>query len=292
MSEYSIKDLERLSGIKAHTIRIWEKRYNLLSPERTATNIRYYTDADLKLMLNIAILRRSGLKISKIAEMSSAELTDKVNENSEVDSSYDTAIENLLIATMEFDAERFNHSLDVASDRIGFEQAVIQIVYPFFKRIGVLWLLGSINPAQEHFISNLIRQKFIVSADKLKTALLPNAKCFLLFLSEGELHELGLLFYNYLIIKAGHKVLYLGQSLPLDAAREAAMQVTVDYVVTSVFSEIIEAEIIKKLSKISDYFPKTPIILTNRIEFDIKNVRIKHVHYNLSLEAFNEILEA
>src|SRR5690606_34383869 len=148
--------------------------------------------------------------------------------------------------------------------------------------VGLLWQLDSINPAQEHYISNIIRQKIIVAIDGLGGNASPGAKTFLLFLQEGELHELGLLFYNYLILKACHKVMYLGQSVPLKNVVTTASQFTVDYLVTSIHSSFSQEDFMKKLNSIGEELPHIPVILTNRIEFDISNTTIDQLYVNLS----------
>ncbi|MDX5478997.1 MAG: MerR family transcriptional regulator, partial [Cyclobacteriaceae bacterium] len=165
MSTYSIKDLEQLSGIKAHTLRIWEQRYSLLSPKRTDTNIRYYDDEDLKLILNVALLNDNGIKISKIASMSSEEMREQVVKMTEKSLTHDDQIHALTICMIEMDEERFDKVLSTNILKIGFEQTMMNIIYPFMSKIGVLWQTGAINPAQEHFISNLVRQKLIVAID-------------------------------------------------------------------------------------------------------------------------------
>lgn len=214
MSTYSIKDLEQLSGIKAHTLRIWEQRYNLLSPKRTDTNIRYYDDADLKLILNVALLNDNGFKISKIASMEERELREEVMKLTERSLTHDDQIHALTLCMIEMDEERFDKILSSNILKLGFEQTMLNIIYPFMSKIGVLWQTGAINPAQEHFISNLVRQKLIVAIDGQLTN--GGGKKFLLFLPEGELHEISILFACYLIKSKGHKVIYLGQSTPND----------------------------------------------------------------------------
>ncbi len=212
MSTYSIKDLEQLSGIKAHTLRIWEQRYDLLSPKRTETNIRYYDDADLKLILNVALLNDNGFKISKIASMKPGEIQEEVMKLTERSLVHDDQIHALTICMIEMDEERFEKVLSSNILKLGFEQTMLNVIYPFMSKIGILWQTGAINPAQEHFISNLVRQKLIVAIDGQVTH--SNGKKFLLFLPEGELHEISLLFAAYLIKNKGHKVIYLGQSTP------------------------------------------------------------------------------
>jgi DNA-binding transcriptional MerR regulator len=155
VSNYSIKDLEQLSGIKAHTLRIWEQRYNLLCPKRTDTNIRYYDDQDLKLILNVALLNDNGFKISKIASMEPSEMREEVMKLTERTLTHDDQIHALTISMIEMDEDRFDKILSTNILKLGFEQTMMNIIYPFMSKIGVLWQTGAINPAQEHFISNL-----------------------------------------------------------------------------------------------------------------------------------------
>ncbi|MEB2779376.1 MerR family transcriptional regulator [Algoriphagus sp. C2-6-M1] len=212
MSNYSIKDLEQLSGIKAHTLRIWEQRYKLLNPKRTDTNIRYYDDEDLKLILNVAMLNTHGIKISKIAAMSGTEISEEIIRLTDQSLDHNDQIQALTICMIEMDEDRFEKILSTNIIKLGFEDTILKVVYPFLTKIGILWLTGAITPAQEHFISNLIRQKLIVAIDgEVGKGL---GKTFMLFLPEGELHEISLLFSSYLIKKHGHKVIYLGQSTP------------------------------------------------------------------------------
>ncbi|MDX5348515.1 MAG: MerR family transcriptional regulator, partial [Hymenobacteraceae bacterium] len=182
MAHYSIKELEHLSGVKAHTIRIWEQRYNLLHPKRTETNIRYYTDADLKLLLNIALLNQRGFKISRIAKMSEQELRQEVLKLTDTADGYDAQISKMLLAMIELDEEQFDKIFSTVNLQLGFENNIQHVIYPFLERIGILWQTGSINPAHEHFISNLIRQKMVVAIDGQVKKSLPEKGKFLLFL--------------------------------------------------------------------------------------------------------------
>ncbi|WP_057936858.1 MerR family transcriptional regulator [Algoriphagus resistens] len=212
MSNYSIKDLEQLSGIKAHTLRIWEQRYSLLNPKRTETNIRFYDDEDLKRILNVAMLNAKGIKISKIAAMSAQDIAQAIIRFSDQSVDHQDQIQALTLCMIELDEDRFEKVLSTNILKLGFEETVLEVVYPFLSKIGILWQTGAISPAQEHFISNLIRQKLIVAIDGQVGKGM--GKTFMLFLPEGELHELSLLFSSYLIKKHGHKVIYLGQSTP------------------------------------------------------------------------------
>lgn len=215
MAEYKIRDLEVLSGIKAHTIRMWEKRYELFSPERTDTQIRTYTDDDLTRMINIAILNRCGFKISKIATMTNEEIHHHVVECNGKKSE-DVAIERLIVALIEMDERLFRDTLNDLIETVGLAKTFTDKLIPFLDRIGIMWLVGTIDPAQEHFMSNLIRQKVISETDRLP---IPekNSVDALLFLPEHEQHEISLLFYNFMLRDKGISTVYLGQSVPYDA---------------------------------------------------------------------------
>jgi DNA-binding transcriptional MerR regulator len=213
MGKYSIKELEKLSGIKAHTIRIWEKRHKIIEPARTTTNIRYYSDDDLKKLINVSLLNNNGLKISRIADMTLEEMNRKVLEISELRSDAAVHIDQLVLAMIGLEEEMFEKNLNTLILRYGFEKTVSDIIYPFLEKIGILWQTQNITPAHEHFISNLIRQKIIVAIDGL-TLPAKGSRKVLLYLPEGEMHELGLLFYNFLARKAGLRTYYLGQNVP------------------------------------------------------------------------------
>lgn len=214
--KYSIKDLETLSKIKSHTIRIWEKRYGLLSPGRTDTNIRYYTNEDLKKILNISFLNHRGIKISKIAGMSETEIIRTVQELQSTSGEHDDIIEQAIAAMLELDEHRLGNVLQKQTERLGMETVVEQIIFPFLKRIGLMWQTGTINPAQEHFVSNIIRQKLIAATDALPTISVKQHAPILLLLPETELHELSLLYYNYALRARQYPTIYLGQAVPLE----------------------------------------------------------------------------
>jgi len=234
--KYSIRDLERLSGVKAHTIRIWEKRYGIIKPERTDTNIRYYSNEDLRQLLNISVLNNHGFKISAISEMSEAEVARRLSDLQVVKQDKDNYQENLLLSMIELNEAQFNKTFHSAVVNRGFEQTVISVIFPFFERIGVMWQTGTINPAQEHFISNIIRQKIIAATDALNVMPDTNAQTVLLFLPEGELHELGVLFYNYAFRARGYKTVYLGQSVPLESLQRITGICHPDLVVTAMIN--------------------------------------------------------
>ena len=236
MAQYSIKELEHLSGVKAHTIRIWEQRYGILQPKRTETNIRFYDDNDLKTLLNIALLNEHGYKISKIAQMDGTQISHAVmsiSTNERLDFAHQTSA--LLMAMVDLDEEAFDKVMSTAILQLGFERTMQDLVYPFFHKIGILWQTGNINPAHEHFISNLVRQKLIVAIDGQVLRRREQVSRYLLFLPEGELHELALLYMAYLLRSRHQQVLYLGQNLPFSDLLLAAKKYQPDYV-CSVFT--------------------------------------------------------
>ncbi|MBN2213350.1 MAG: MerR family transcriptional regulator [Bacteroidales bacterium] len=252
MATYTIKDLEKLSGIKAHTIRIWEKRYGIIEPQRTSTNIRTYCDLDLKRLLNISLLNQNGFKISKIANLSNDELSDKIHHLQQNPADTESQIKRLTLSMIELDEEKFEKILSRALIQLGFEDTIIKVIYPFFQKIGILWQTNIINPAQEHFVSNLIRQKMIVAIDSEMNIDHRNYKNFILYLPEGEWHEMGLLFFAYLIKKRGHRLIYLGQSVPMNDLIEVAKLRPADYIVTAFVSSINGQDIAQYLKNLSE----------------------------------------
>ncbi|MFM9908860.1 MAG: MerR family transcriptional regulator, partial [Chitinophagaceae bacterium] len=214
MNKFTIKDLENLSGIKAHTIRIWEQRYTFLQPQRTATNIRYYSNQELKTLLNISLLNKYGYKISHINRMKNGELRDKILSLTGSQAQQERIVNDLIQNMIDLNIEEFEEILDQHITLRGIEKTITYIIFPFLERIGILWLTDHINPAQEHLITNIIRQKIIVGIDNIVTPFELKQNV-LLFLPENEHHELGLLFMNYLLKSRGVKTIYLGSNVPL-----------------------------------------------------------------------------
>jgi DNA-binding transcriptional MerR regulator len=215
-SDFTIKDLENISGIKAHTIRIWEKRYNLLEPKRTETNIRYYTNKHLTKLLNIALLNKNNFKISKIAEMSEENLTLNARELAFKIAVDDDAINSFKLAMFQFDKNLFNTTYNKLLQKKNFREIFKDIFVPFLEHIGVLWHTETLLPAHEHFISNLITQKIQINTENIQYSTVKSNNTYVLFLPENEIHELGLLYLNYELVLRGFNTIYLGQSLPLD----------------------------------------------------------------------------
>lgn len=262
MAKYSIKDLEHLSGIKAHTLRIWEQRYGLIDPKRTDTNIRYYDQDDLKLVLNISLLKDNGYKISKIAVMSKEAMSDAVSIITEKATSHADQVYALTLSMIDMDEQRFEKIISSNTLKLGFERTMLNVIYPFLSKIGIMWLTDSINPAQEHFMSNLIRQKLMVAIDGQYPAVDAKARKYMLFLPEGELHELSLLFANYLIRARNGRTIYLGQDMPFHDLSMAYELYQPDYLLTIMTSRSQDVSPQKYLVKLSEKFPTTTVLVS------------------------------
>ena len=262
MAVYSIKDLEKLSGIKAHTIRIWEQRYRLIAPSRTKTNIRYYDDTDLRLLLNLALLNKNGIKISKLATMTREDIAEKVSQISSVNFEYDTQLDALTISMIEMDEAKFDQILSSNIHQIGFEQTMMEVVYPFLERLSLLWLTGSVNPVQEHFMSYLLRQKVIVAIDKEPLISGRDVKKFIIYLPEGERQELSLLFMHYLLKARRHQVIYLGQEIAFEDLRDACCIHKPDYIFTLINEPFPKISVQQYLENISNHLPSCRILMS------------------------------
>ena len=220
-SVFSIKDLENLSGIKAHTIRIWEKRYTILEPIRTETNIRTYNLASLQKLLNVVLLNSYGYKISRIAELTSDKIALLVREIISEKSSNNHALNAFKVAMINFDQALFFNTYNNLLSEKSFRDVFYEVVIPLMNEIGLLWQSGTISPAQEHFISYLIKQKLLINTEKVQI-LEPTRsdKIFVLYLPENEIHELGLMYLNYEILLNGYKTIYLGESVPIESLKD------------------------------------------------------------------------
>ncbi len=215
VSQFSIKDLENLSGIMAHTIRIWEKRYNILEPNRTESNIRFYDLQNLQKLLNVTLLYNSGLKISKIASLDEAELQVKVKEQVAASTETQHFIASLKLAMLNFDQSLFEYTYNRMVAESSFRSIFLDVFIPLLFNIGLEWQSNSITPAHEHFISNLIKQKLHINIERVQQNPPTDAKkAFVLFLPSNEIHELGLLYIHYELVLKGHRSVYLGPSVP------------------------------------------------------------------------------
>ncbi|TQM39425.1 B12 binding protein [Flavobacterium branchiophilum] len=220
-NQFSIKDLENISGIKAHTIRIWEKRYNILEPMRTDSNIRYYDTENLQKLLNITLLHNYGYKISRIAKIQETEIPKIVNQIITEKSKKNHAINDFKLSMMNFDQQLFLQTYQNLLSNKSFKEVFFEIFILLLEEIGYLWQSNTITPAHEHFISYLIKQKLLVETEKLQIVnALPDTKVYILFLPENEIHELGLMFINYELLSKGYRTIYLGESIPVENLKE------------------------------------------------------------------------
>ncbi|MGB4838581.1 MAG: MerR family transcriptional regulator [Saprospiraceae bacterium] len=262
MVAYSIKDLESLSGVKAHTLRIWEKRYGIIKPSRTDTNIRYYKEADLRNILNISLLNRKGIKISKIAGMSQDSIRQKVAEVSEVDSAFEDQVDTLMLAMFELCETKFNIILDHQINSKGFEETMNDVVYPLLDKLSIMWEAGSIKSVHETFVSNIIRKKIIVQIDKLgRENCFTNVRC-LIYLPENESHELSLLFLEYILLKNKAKVINLGTSVPLIDVLEGKNIFNAGYIFTLFNDSFSESPLQPYLNELARNSPDQQVIIS------------------------------
>lgn len=234
MGKYSIKDLEVLTGVQAHTIRIWEQRYGIIEPKRTDTNIRYYTDEQLKYVLNLAFLNNKGMKISKLASMSSNQISDEIEKLYLSDDSNNLYLHGLQSAMVDFDKTKFEKIFASCILKDGVLKTFSNVILPFLGRIGSMWTTGTVNPAQEHFITNLIRKKILVAIDGIVPEHNPNEKKIILYLPEGETHEISLLIAYYVFKSQHHNALYMGASLPMIDLKSAINFIEPDYLMTTI----------------------------------------------------------
>lgn len=260
---YSIKDLERLSGVKAHTIRIWEKRYGIISPARSGTNIRSYSNAQLRRLLNISLLNQHGYKISRIGDMSATAIEEAVTAVTQEDGKGAEA--GLLLSLLDMNEQLFVQSFEQLTQQRGFEGTFIEGIFPFFERIGIMWQVGTITPAQEHFFSNLVRAELIAATKQLPLPVQSARQPVLLFLPEQELHEIGLLFYNYALRKRGYTTIYLGQSVPLDSLPAVVATHQPGIVITGVTMEMTEKEFLLFSRHIGQLLPGQTIYFTGPV---------------------------
>lgn len=270
VKKYSISDIEGLIGIKAHTIRAWEIRYNLVPPKRTATNIRYYDEEDLKMLLNIVALNENGYKISRIAKLNAHQIANLVRQLNSDWGNETAQLLNLSNATLSYDESEFSRILTGCINEMGLIKTMDLVLFPFMKRIGMLWQTGTIDPSQEHFAANLIRDKIIVEIDKLKRPGKKNMLRFILFLPEGEQHETGLLFTRYLLKKCGHETLYLGAEIPYTDIKKVITSYQPDYAFIVLTSLNLGKDINKIIGKVMDHVT-VPLLVAGSLisEFDI-----------------------
>ena len=261
MNSFTIKDLENLSGIKAHTLRIWEQRYSFLKPSRTFTNIRYYSNDELKKILNISLLNKYGYKVSHIDKMSETEIREKIVTLSQQEAQQERIVNELVQCMVDVDSDGFEKLLTEQIRTKGIEKTITQILFHYLEKMGILWMTNHINPAQEHLVTNIIRQKLIVGIDNVESPLKIN-KTVLLFLPENEYHEIGLLFMFYLLKKRGVQVIYLGANVPLSDVGFVAKLKKPDYLYSHITRPGTNFNFDKFLANVSKNMPEFPCIIS------------------------------
>ena len=275
MAVYSINDVEKLCGIKAHTIRIWEKRYAIIQPRRTDTNIRYYLDEDLQRILNISLLNRNGYKISKIAKMSDGEIKRIVSELSDVALESEGNLDALMHAMLELDEFKFNKILDHKIASNGFETTMEDIVYPMLEKLSMMWIAGSIKGVHENFVANVIRRKTIVAIDQTSNGYNPTALKCIIYLPENETHELSLLFLHFLLKDAGINVINLGSGVPLIDVLEGQRICKAEYIFTIFNDSFTDDPLQPYLNELSKHLERCTILISG-YQTAVQNINAPH----------------
>jgi MerR family transcriptional regulator, light-induced transcriptional regulator len=287
MDAFTIKDLENLSGIKAHTIRIWEQRYDFLKPKRTDTNIRYYSNEELKSVLNIALLNKYGYKISHINKLNSAEIREKILSLTYAEAQQERIINDLIKSMIDLDVFKFETVIENYILARGIEKTILQIIFPFLEKIGILWQTNHINPAQEHLITNIIRQKIIVGIEGISNRF-EAQETYLLFLPEGEHHELGLLFVYFLLKSKGYKVYYLGADVPIKDAAYIVKVKEPTYIYMHLTTHLSQYNVEKFLRNLNSFFADRKVYISGQIGESLKKRIGKNV---MVLNNLQEVIE-
>jgi DNA-binding transcriptional MerR regulator len=284
--EFSIKELESFTGIKAHTIRIWEQRYGILSPVRSDTNIRIYTDKDLKILLNVSLLNNLGHKISNISKMSEEEVTELIVKHSSPEHTDHKMMHTLKLSMLHYDETSFNNFVDPFIEQNGLEAAFKQVFLPFLRQIGYLWQTDAICPAQEHFISNLVRQKMFAQIEREKVNPPHKETTFVLFLPDLEIHEISLIMMQFILKQRGYKTILLGQSVPMEDLLDVHKRLgSIEFV--SIFTTNPPSVLAEDyLKKIVVMFDQTDCFfhLTGYSLKDIKSPNIQHIQIYPNME--------
>lgn len=291
MSTYSIKDLEQVSGIKAHTIRIWEQRYNFLQPLRTDTNIRTYNASELKVILNVSLLNKYGFKISHIDKMTPEQMEEKILSLNQLDAVKERVINGLIKEMVSLNMGSFEKQLDIYIGQKGIERAVLEIVFPFLERVGVLWMTNHVNLAQEHLATNIIRQKLILGIEKLPAVVNQDTNV-ILFMPEGEHHEVGLLLVYFLLKQQGVFVNYLGANVPL---RDLAFLNGIkkpEYIFCHITSPSKLFKLDHFITHLGQMTNATPVLLSGQLIKEYKGKLSDNIKVKISLTEVLQVIHA
>ncbi len=264
MEQFTIKDLERLSGIKAHTIRVWERRYRIIKPLRTDTNRRRYTGSDLRRIINISILVQNGFKISKVAALTDQEVEEKAAVVLSGSTDGMAEIDMLVLAMFDLNTRAVNDAIMKSVLKRGFEDTVTDVIFPFMTRIGMMWQTGTVSPGYEHFMTNLFRSRLITAIDAITDVQKPGCGKALLFLPENELHELPLLFFAWVVKKLGYEIIYVGQMTPLSSVIPLSEKWNPDFLITGMVTGV-PRKPLEYLREISASFKGKKILLAGTL---------------------------
>ena len=291
MSSYSIKDLEQVTGIKAHTIRIWEQRYNFLQPSRTETNIRSYSSEELKTILNVSLLNKYGFKISHIDKMSPDQIEEKILSLNQIDAIRERVVNVLIKEMVSLNMHAFEKQLDLYSGQKGVDKTITEIVFPFLERVGILWMTNHINPAQEHLATNLLRQKIILGIERLPVVSEHN-KSVILFMPEGEYHEIGLLFVYFLLKQEGIYVNYLGANVPMKDLVYLTAVKKPNYVFCHLTSPSKVFKLDRFITQICQVSNTTPVMLSGLFMKDYKGKLSENITVKKSLAEVVQLIQS
>jgi len=290
MTTYTIKDLETISGIKAHTIRIWEQRYNFLQPKRTETNIRTYSGEELKTILNVSLLNKYGFKISHIDKMSTDQIEEKILSLNQMEAQRERIVNGLIKEMISLNMANFEKLLDLNIAQKGIDRTITEVIFNFLERVGILWVTNHINPAQEHLATNILRQKIIVGIEKLPSLLY--TKRVVLFMPEGEHHEIGLLYVHFLLKQRGIFVDYLGTNVPTVDLKYLTEVKKVDYLYCHLTSPAKNFKVNKFFEGLQDININIPIILSGQLIQIYKGAVAPNIHLKKSLAETIDFLKS
>ncbi|MEO6950064.1 MAG: MerR family transcriptional regulator [Ginsengibacter sp.] len=292
MNNFSISQLAQFSGIKAHTIRIWEQRYSTLKPNRTDGNTRYYDDEQLRRLLNIVSLSSINYKVSDLSRMSDNELFTLVSDTNNVEEENGQAnyfISQLISAGMSYDEAGFEKMFSHCLLHFGLKDTYLKVLYPLLVRLGFMWSSDKIPPTHEHFISNLIRQKLFTAIDSIQASE-ATSDTWVLFLPENEFHEIGLLFANYLLRSNGKKTIYLGTNVPLESVITLLNNSAIENVLLFFVHHDFPEEIKNYLTQLSNEFKGINIFVSSHQIFTKQLGKINKVSFLHSVEELEKQL--
>lgn len=291
MTSYTIKDLETISGIKAHTIRIWEQRYRFLQPKRTETNIRTYSGEELKTILNVSLLNKYGFKISHIDKMTTDQIEEKILSLNQLEAQRERLVNGLIKEMISLNMVGFEKLLDLNIAQKGIDKTITEVIFNFLERVGILWVTNHINPAQEHLATNILRQKIIVGIEKLPS-LLQYSKRVVLFMPEGEHHEIGLLYVHFLLKQRGIFVDYLGANVPTVDLKYLTEVKKVDYLYCHLTSPAKNFKVNKFFEGLQEVSSTIPIILSGQLIQIYKGALAPNIHLKKSLAETLDFLKS